>query len=279
MSTFCTSDGVNLSYIEDGKGHPVVLIQGFTAPAAAWALTTDALVAVGYRVIAFDRRCHGESETPVFGQRMARHGRDIGELLEHLGLNDATLVGASMGGNAIWAHVNQFGPDRLRAIVIADQTPKMLNSPDWPYGHYGYEASNAGTYFANGIRTTGRGRDWAKSAPQLARLTERLAGPPAFRDPAAPETIKLLNDHALQDWRDVVERVARPVLMMAARESQLWPCEHAEAAIAANPFGRAVIIEESGHAISFDQPDRFNAVLLEFLDDTVTERGSVTLQP
>ena len=279
MSTFCTSDGVNLSNIEDGKGHPVVLIQGFTAPAASWALTTDALVAVGYRVIAFDRRCHGESETPVFGQRMARHGRDIGELLEHLGLNDATLVGASMGGNAIWAYVDQFGPDRLRAIVIADQTPKMLNSPDWPYGHYGYEASNAGTYFANGIRTTGRGRDWAKSAPQLARLTERLGGPPAFRDPAAPETIKLLNDHALQDWRDVVERVARPVLMMAARESQLWPCEHAEAAIAANPFGRAVIIEESGHAISFDQPDRFNAVLLEFLDDTVTERGSVTLQP
>jgi non-heme chloroperoxidase len=138
MSTFCTSDGVNLSYIEDGKGgHPVVLIQGYTGPAASWALTTDALVAVGYRVIAFDRRCHGESETPVFGQRMARHGRDVGELLEHLGLNDVTLVGASMGGNAIWAYVDQFGPDRLRAIVIADQTPKMLNSPDWPYGHYG----------------------------------------------------------------------------------------------------------------------------------------------
>lgn len=89
----------------------------------------------------------------------------------------------------------------------------------------------------------------------------------------------MLNDHALQDWRDVVEPVARPLLMMAARECQLCPCEHAEAAIAANPFGRAVIIEESGHAISFDQPDRFNAVLLEFLDDTVTERGSVTLQP
>ena len=268
MSTFCTSDGVNLSYIEDGKGHPVVLIQGFTAPAAAWALTTDALVAVGYRVIAFDRRCHGESETPVFGQRMARRGRDIGELLEHLGLNDATLVGASMGGNAIWAYVDQFGPDRLRAIVIADQTPKMLNSPDWPYGHYGYEASNAGTYFANGIRTTGRGRDWAKSAPQLARLTERLAGPPAFRDPAAPETIKLLNDHALQDWRDVVKRVERPVLMIAARQSQLWPCEHAEAAIAGNPFARAVIIEDCGHTIDFDQLERFHEVLFDFLRDT-----------
>jgi pimeloyl-ACP methyl ester carboxylesterase len=76
---------------------------------------------------------------------------------------------------------------------------------------------------------------------------------------------KLLNDHALQDWRDVVQRVLRPVLMIAGRDSQIWPSEHAEAAIAANPLGRTVIIEDSGHTVSFDQPDRFNDVLLEFL--------------
>jgi non-heme chloroperoxidase len=268
VPTFRTSDGVNLSYVEESHGRPVVLIHGYTAPAAAWALTTDALVSAGYRVIAFDRRSHGESETPVFGQRIARHGRDIGELLEHLGLNDATLVGVSMGGNAIWAYIDQFGTDRVRAIVIVDQTPKMLNSPDWPYGFYGYQPSNAGTFFANGIRPTGRGRDQAKSGPGLARLTERLGGPPGFRDPAAPETIKLLNDHALQDWRDVVEGVERPVLMIAGRESQLWPCEHAQAAIASNPFGRAVIIEDSGHTISVDQLDRFHDVLFDFLRDT-----------
>jgi non-heme chloroperoxidase len=161
--------------------------------------------------------------------------------------------------------MNAHNPAQGKAIVIVDQTPKMLNSPDWPYGFYGYNATNAGTFFANGVPSTGRGRDWAKSAAAVARLTERLGGPPAFRDMAAPETIKLLNDHALQDWRDVVDRIARPVLMIAGRDSQLWPCEHAEAAIAANPFGRAVIIEDSGHTVSFDQPDRFTDVLLEFL--------------
>jgi non-heme chloroperoxidase len=279
VPTFRTSDGVNLSYLQEGRGRPVVLIHGYTAPAAAWALTTDALVATGYRVFAFDRRSHGESETPVFGQRMARHGRDLGELLEHLGLNDATLVGASMGGNAIWAYIDQFGPDRVRAIVIVDQTPKMLNSPDWSYGFYGYQPGNAGTFFTDGIRATGRGRDQAKSGPGFARLTERLSGPPAFRDPAAPETIKLLNDHALQDWRDVVDRVERPVLMIAARESQLWPCEHAQAAIASNPFGRAEIIEDCGHTVSFDQLDRFHEVLFEFLRDTAKDLDSVTLKP
>lgn len=117
---------------------------------------------------------------------MARHGRDLGELLQHLGVNDATLVGASMGGNTVWAYLDQFGPDRVRAVVVAEATPKMLNSPDWPYGHHGYEASNAGTYFAHGVPATGRGRDRAKSQPGRARPTERLGVPPAFRDPAAP---------------------------------------------------------------------------------------------
>ena len=77
----------------------------------------------------------------------------------------------------------------------------------------------------------------------------------------------------------MIERVARPVLMMAARESQLWPCEHAEAATAANPFGHAAIIEDCGHMINFDQPDRFHEVLFDFLRDTGMDLNSVTLEP
>lgn len=138
MANFRTNDGVELSYTDEGKGRAVVLIHGYTAPATAWALTTDALLEAGYRVITFDRRSHGESATPAYGQRMARHGRDIGELLDHLELDRATLVGASMGGNAIWAYVDQFGSARLDGVVIVDQTPKMLNTPDWSHGFFGY---------------------------------------------------------------------------------------------------------------------------------------------
>ena len=58
--------------------------------------------------------------------------------------------------------------------------------------------------------------------------------------------------------------------MIAARESQIWPCEHAEAAVAGNPHGRVAIVEDSGHPISFDQPDRFNEILLEFLESSST---------
>ena len=192
---FTTNDGVSLAYTDRGEGRPVVLVNGYTAPATAWALTEDALLAAGFRVIAFDRRSSGESETTWFGQRMARHGRDLGELLSHLGLADVTLVGASMGGNAIWAYVDQFGTETLAGVVVVDQTPKMLNSEDWPHGFYGYDASNAGTLFAHGVPARDHGRPLEESRPAIMRLVERLGAMPAYRDPAAPETLGLLADH------------------------------------------------------------------------------------
>jgi len=265
---FRTNDGVSLAYTDEGDGRPVVLINGYTAPATAWALTQDALVGAGYRVVAFDRRSTGESETPPFGQRMARHGRDLAELLAWLDLAGATLVGASMGGNTIWAYVDQFGTSALRGIVVVDQTPKMLNSEDWPHGFYGFHADNAGTMFAAGVPPRRHGRSPEESQPAILRLVQRLGAVPAYRDPAAPETLQLLQDHALQDWRDVVDRAAVPVLMVAARGSQVWPCEHAAAAVARNPLARAVVIEDSGHPVNVDQPDRLNEVLLAFLKET-----------
>ncbi len=267
MRFFTTDDGVRLAYEDHGEGPVVVLVNGYCAPATAWTLTTDALVAAGYRVLAFDRRAHGESETPWWGQRMARHGRDIGELLDAIDVRSAALVGASMGGNAIWAYVDQYGTGRLSGVVIVDQTPKMLNTADWAHGFYGFDASDA-MAFARGVPPTGRGRPLERSAAAIARLVERLGAPPVYRDRMAPETVGLLVDHSLQDWRDVAARAGCPVLMVAGRDSQLWPCEHAAATIAANPNGRAVIIEDCGHPVNIDQPDRLNEVLLEFLAET-----------
>jgi non-heme chloroperoxidase len=269
MPTFTTTDDVTLAYTDQGEGRPVVLVHGFTAPATAWVLTGDALLAAGHRVIAFDRRAHGESETPGHGQRMARHGRDLGELLEHLDLRDAVVVGASMGGNTFWAYVDQFGPSRLAGAVVVDQTPKMLNDDSWPHGFYGYDTSNAATFFDHGVPQLDGGRTVDRSGASVARIAERLGGFPAFRESTAPETLGLLRDHALQDWRDVVRRFPLPLLMLAGRESQVWSCAHAEAAVADTPRGRAIVVEDAGHAISIDQPDVFNDLLLRFLAEDV----------
>ena len=100
---------------------------------------------------------------------------------------------------------------------------------------------------------------------RVLRMVE-LAGPDGLSG-ITPETAPLLRDHAQQDWRDVVARLDVPVLMVAGRDSQFWPCEHAAAAVADNALGRAVVIEDCGHGANLDRVEEFNTTLKEFLRD------------
>jgi non-heme chloroperoxidase len=265
MAVFTTNDGVELAYTDEGTGPLVVSIAGYTASRSTWMLTHDALLEAGYRSVLFDRRSHGDSETPPFGQRMARHGADIHGLLEHLDTTDAVLVGQSMGANAVWAFIDLFGSRGVRAVVAVDQTPKMINIPDWPHGFYGITPENAGTFFRDGIPATGRGLPVESILPGLERLAARVGSMPPSRDPGAAETVGLLDDHLHQDWRDVIARIDVPFLLVAGAESQLWPAEHATASARSNPLGRSVEIAGGGHTVHVDRADEFNRVLLDFL--------------
>jgi non-heme chloroperoxidase len=265
MPTITTSDGVALNFHDEGAGVPVVLIAGFCAPLESWELQRAALAAEGYRVIGLDRRSHGASESPRHGQRMSRHGKDVHDFLTALELDDAVLIGGSMGASTIWAYYDLFGAERLRAVVTVDQTPKMVNDDAWRHGFYDLTPANLGTFFDKGVPDTGRGLRGNRMSG-ITRVAEALGGQvPAFADPTAPERRRLLQDHAEQDWRDVVARIEVPSLFLAGRQSQLWPCEHATAAAATNQRAQVVTLDDCGHAANIDQPDLANAAILEFI--------------
>jgi non-heme chloroperoxidase len=262
-----SSDGVRLHHRESGDPHgrPVLLVAGFKAAAASWRPQLAALDEAGHRVIAMDRRGHGESEVGPDGSHdMDRHGADVGDVIDALGLVDVTVVGQSMGGNAIWALLAAGRAAGIRDVVIVDQTPKMLNAPDWPYGFYGYDASNEQTYFATGVPLPGRHTLASKGPVRMARLLRSMDLTAAKAGFTAAE-LELLNDHACRDWRPAVAASPVPVLFVAGRESDFWPCEHAAAAAALTPLAHSAIVERAGHATNIEQPRAFNAGLLRWL--------------
>jgi len=265
MPFITTDDGVRLSYTEQGTpdGQPVVLIAGFKAPATSWKPQQKALADAGYRVLSFDRRGHGLSERPETGANMARHGDDVADFLDQLDLRDAVLVGGSMGGNTIWSYLSSHSSERVRAVVIVDQTPKMLNSADWPHGFYDYTDDNRDTLFAVTVPDPGRVSIASKGPVRIGRLLKALGGGER-RELTEPER-ELLGDHAKADWRAVIARTEVPVLFIAGGESEFWPAEHAAASAALAPRGSSVVIEKDGHAANIEQPRRFNEALLGFL--------------
>ena len=95
------SAGAQLRYFTEGSGTPVILLHGFSgSPEGLWIKpgTFDALVAAGYQVIALDQRGHGKSakyyDRDSYGIEMME---DVRRLLNHLDIDQAQLIGYSMG--------------------------------------------------------------------------------------------------------------------------------------------------------------------------------------
>lgn len=115
------SHGVQINYVDQGTGDPVVLVHGFTMSLdPAWKAPgiVAALDRAGYRVIALDCRGHGASDKPhdpqQYGLEMAS---DMVRLLDHLNIERAHVVGYSMGG-LITNKVRAMHPDRLLTATL-----------------------------------------------------------------------------------------------------------------------------------------------------------------
>jgi len=255
--------GGGIRYTEHGDPHgdPVVLLAGFKAPARSWRFQIPVLVAAGFRVFAVDLPGHGGTALPA-GTDMEVRGRDLRTFLTTAVTGRAHLVGASMGGNTLWSYLDRFGTGRVGRIVIVDQTPKMLNTPDWPHGFYGYTEANADTYFRDGIPETGHGVPlWRRGAAAVRLLVAMRGTDPALTEPEK----ELLADHAGRDWRAVVAGADVPTLFVAGARSEFWPHEHAAASAALNPNASAAVVERAGHGVNMERPRAFGHGLVAYL--------------
>lgn len=129
MSKITTKDGTKIYYKDWGKGTPVVFSHGWPLSADSWEAQMFFLAASGYRCIAHDRRGHGRSSQPWHGNDMDTFADDLSELIESLDLQDAVVVGFSMGGGEVARYIGRYGTKRLsKAVLIAAVPPLMLKT-------------------------------------------------------------------------------------------------------------------------------------------------------
>jgi pimeloyl-ACP methyl ester carboxylesterase len=115
-------DGVDIAFLDEGQGEPIVLVHGFASTAQVnwvypgWVAT---LTKAGRRVIALDNRGHGASSKlyDPAAYHSARMAEDVRALLDHLDLARADVMGYSMGAR-ITAFFALAHPTRLRRAVF-----------------------------------------------------------------------------------------------------------------------------------------------------------------
>lgn len=135
MSMLTVKDGTTIYYKDWGAGPVVTFSHGWPLSADAWDAQLLFLGQQGYRVIAHDRRRHGRSGQSWHGNNMDQYADDLAQLLDHLDVKEATMVGHSTGGGEVVRYIARHGQERVaRVVLIAAVPPLMLKTEKNPRG-------------------------------------------------------------------------------------------------------------------------------------------------
>ena len=130
-----TADGTALYAREWGTGPTIVLIHGWPLDADMWEYQAVPLAEQGYRVIAYDRRGFGRSSQPWTGYDYDTLADDLKMVMDTLKVEDALLVGFSMGGGEAARYMSRHGGKGVsRVAFVSAVTPFLLKTADNPEG-------------------------------------------------------------------------------------------------------------------------------------------------
>lgn len=132
---FIQNKEVKINYVDYGTGQPIVLIHGWPLSHKAWEKQISALVAGGFRVIAYDRRGFGQSDAPWEGYDYDSLASDLDALITQLNLRQVNLVGFSMGGGEVIRYLTRYGAGKINKIaLVASIIPLVKQKDDNPDG-------------------------------------------------------------------------------------------------------------------------------------------------
>ncbi|RDI94675.1 3-oxoadipate enol-lactonase [Meiothermus sp. QL-1] len=129
MTRFAQINGLTLHYRLEGEGPVVVFINSLGSDLRIWDYQAAGLWS-HFRVLRYDKRGHGLSEAPPPPYTLADHAQDLRALLGYLGIEQASLVGISVGGMIALEFARSY-PERTRALVLMDTGARIGSVESW----------------------------------------------------------------------------------------------------------------------------------------------------
>lgn len=255
--------GVKLAWEEAGDGLPVVLLHPFPLNRAAWSRQREHL-SKKYRIITPDLRGFGGSNVDGEVSTMEVFAEDLAALLDELRVHRVVLGGLSLGGYVALAFYRKF-PQRVRGLILAHT--KSQADDDRTRKNRQRMADKA---MKEGAGAVGQamlpdlfGESTFRLKPHLPIATWRKMETNSSRGAAAA-----LRGMALRaDSTGLLAEISCPVLVVAGAEDKLAPPALAEKMAKAIPDATLEIIPGAAHLSNIEQPEAFNTILQDFLED------------
>jgi len=264
-------DHIELYYEDHGSGQPVVLIHGYLLASSSWEKQTAALLDAGKRVIVYDRRGFGKSSWPSSGHDYDTYAADLSGLVASLDLQDAVLVGFSMGTGAVARYLSRYGSHRVaKAVFIAPLQPFMLKTDENPAGvpqeviDGMLEATKADRYaFFTGFFENFYNLDenlGNRMSEEALRASWQMAAN------ASPYSSVWAQPTWYTDFRGDIGKIDVPALIMHGTGDRIVPIDITSRVLAKMlPSATYIEMEGAPHGMLWTHGEEVNRALLEFL--------------
>jgi non-heme chloroperoxidase len=280
------SDGVKIHYIEAGRlatspsaqiGNPmpkdavikkgeiglsaahqfpsILFVPGWTMPAWIWQSQID-YFSHDYRVVAMDPRSQGQSSQTNDGLYPAARARDIKAVVDQLHLAPVVIVSWSMAVVETIAYVDQFGTSDFAGLILVDNDAggRAPADADQDFGLLKGVLEDRQKSLDGFIRNL----NFKKPHPEeyITRLEKASLLVPTN------SAVALLVGYFVADFRPVLPKIDKPVVVCAAKSGYMGTIVAMQKNI---PNSKLEIFEGAGHALFVDDPDKFNALVEDFL--------------
>jgi pimeloyl-ACP methyl ester carboxylesterase len=265
------STSIDLYYEDYGSGPPVLLIHGYPLSGRAWDRQVPVLLQAGQRVITYDRRGFGKSSQPSSGYDYDTFAADLDILMEKPDLQEATLVGHSMGTGEVIRYLGTYGSARAnRAVLVSPIPPFLKKTGDNPEGL-------PGTMFDGFVQAAKADTPaWMKgfldNFYNLDVLGGKLVSEQAFQTSfnVATAASAIAAVACIPTWeadfRADLPKIDIPVLVVQGDADRILPFANTGKRLPGLIKDMKLAVIDGGpHAIAWTHADRVNRLLLDFI--------------
>ena len=260
-------NGVGLTYIEAGKGKPLILLHGGQADYRAWGPVMSAL-SPHFRVIAYSRRYNYPNDNPIssIDHNAYVEAADLAAFIKKLGLKRVHLVGTSIGAFTALIYAVQH-PENVRSLTLAEPNIHAWVKGTWEYKDFladvWYPAAKA---FRDGDDRAGMRAmvDGFGGAGAFDKMPE-AAAVTAMQNARFFKAATMAADHSPDISKDKVRRLQMPILIIRGEHTFPMMSLIVDELERVLPNADRAVIIGAGHGSPREKPKEFTAAVVTFL--------------
>jgi pimeloyl-ACP methyl ester carboxylesterase len=273
-------DGTKLFYSTEGKGKPLVFCYGLVCSSLHWTYQIEHFQKT-HQAVWFDYRGHQNSEVPkdLKSLTVGNIARDLGTVLDELGIQEAVLLGHSMGVNAVLEFYRQQ-PHRVAGMVLANGTAKRpletlfrSNALQSAF-HLLSKAYRKSPELVSLFWRMQKGNPISRTLVALGGFNPHLtpqADIELYVDQVAEMDpgilIHLIENYEHHDATAWLHTIQAPTLILAGEQDNVIPIEQQELMHQLIPNSRFEVIRHGSHCPQMDLPDLVDLKIEKFLQE------------